>query len=74
MYFVCNVDCLKIRDKSVCLRGCMCPDLNRQVEQVFDDGNLSTGGCRVKRSVSSFVFAADLCAFVYQQAHHIQVT
>lgn len=47
--------------------------LHRQVEQVFDHGDLPAGGRRVQRRVPPFVLAADLCPLTHQQTHDVQV-
>ena len=55
----------------VCMGVRVCPDLDSQVQEVFDNSDLSTGGRRVERSVSPFVLTADLRPLTHQQTHHI---
>lgn len=60
----------KCRKTSVCV----CADLHREVQQVFDHSDLPAGGRRVEGGVSPLVLAADLGPLAHKQTRHIQMT
>lgn len=62
------------RKLGVCVSVCVRADLHRQVQQVFDHGDLPAGGRRVEGSVPPLVLAADLGALAHQQTRHVQMT
>jgi hypothetical protein len=44
-----------------------------QVQEVFDNIDLSVGGRSMQGSVTLLIFTGNFCTMVYEQCHNIQV-
>lgn len=47
--------------------------LHPQIEEMFDNVDLSVGGCGVQGGVALLVLAGRFRAVVHEQRHHVQV-